>query len=216
MHRRKLLGGLAALIAAERLITLNAAWAAGNRPLPPGLHSASGDVRINGRPASAGMPVQPGDTISTSEGAQAIYIVGRDAYLQRERSSVQLLGESLSNGLRVVSGKLLSVFGKGDKRIETPTATIGIRGTGCYIEADEKEVYFCLCYGTAEIIPRADPGLREVITTRHHDHPLTIVANSTQMMAPASVKNHSDDELVLLESLVGRYPPFIGQGYKSY
>jgi hypothetical protein len=36
------------------------------------------------------------------------------------------------------------------------------------------------------------------------------------MMVPAGVINHSDDELNLLESLVGRLPPFYGQGGTKY
>lgn len=216
MHRRKLFGSLGALLIAERLSALNAAWASNDKPRASGMHHTGGEVRVNGRIAAPGTPVQPGDTISTGDGAQAIYVVGRDAYLQRERSNVQLLGDQLSTGLRVASGKLLSVFGQGAKRLETPTAIIGIRGTGCYIEAEEREVYFCLCYGTAEITPLAHPERRETITTRHHDHPLTIAAHGPHMMAPANVKNHRDDELVLLESLVGRSPPFVGQDYSSY
>jgi hypothetical protein len=36
------------------------------------------------------------------------------------------------------------------------------------------------------------------------------------MMVPAMMMNHSDAELILLESLVGRLPPFYGQGFSSY
>jgi hypothetical protein len=37
-----------------------------------------------------------------------------------------------------------------------------------------------------------------------------------KMMVPAGVINHSDDELKLLEALVGRWPPFYGQGGPRY
>ncbi len=217
MKRRKLLKGIAGLLMAERLLHLQAAWAAGQQPLPPGMHTVSGEVTVNGRPAQPGMLVQAGDQVVTGSGGKAIYVIGRDAYLQRERSSVQFLGDSVSNGLRVISGKLLSVFGKGDKRIETPTATIGIRGTGCYIEVESERIYFCLCYGQAEIIPLARPSERELIETRHHDKPMYISADARRVMAPATVQNHSDDELTLLEALVGRVPPFLADGgYPRY
>jgi hypothetical protein len=32
-----------------------------------------------------------------------------------------------------------------------------------------------------------------------------------RMIVPAGVVNHTDDELTLLEGLVGRWPPFYGQ-----
>jgi hypothetical protein len=30
------------------------------------------------------------------------------------------------------------------------------------------------------------------------------------------VVDHTDDELVMLEELVGRVPPFVGKGYSAY
>jgi len=181
--------------------------------VPPGLQHLKGDVRINEQPAHQGQRVTPGDTISTGPEAEAIYVIGSDAFLQRENTTVSLGAGALQNVLRLVSGKLLSVFAKGNRRIETPTATIGIRGTGCYLEAEERRVYFCLCYGTADVSPLAEPGRVETIATRHHDHPVYLHADQGMpMMAPASVINHSDAELILLENLVGRWPPFYGQG----
>lgn len=214
MNRRKLLKGIAALSLSEHLLQLQTAWAAGERPAKPGLHSVSGTVSINGQAAQAGMPVRPGDRIVTGPGSQAIYVVGNDAYLQRDRSTVDLLGSSVTSGLRVLSGKLLSVFGKGEKRLETPTATIGIRGTACYIEASAERVYFCLCYGKADVVPTGDPSQRESVETRHHDKPMYITAQGNKLMVPAGVENHSDDELILLEGLVGRLPPFYGSSQR--
>lgn len=205
MDRRHLLQGIVALT----LVGHGPARAAGRKPAAPGLYRATGDVRVNGLPAREGMAVAHGDTITTGPGSEAIYVVGQDAYLQRDRSTVSILGDAAKGLLRVVSGKLLAVFGKGEKRIETATATIGIRGTGCYLESEPARVYFCLCYGTADITPLRAPQRTETITTRHHDHPLVIPAAGDVMLAPAAVANHGDDELVLLESLVGRTPPFV-------
>ena len=216
MNRRKLLKGMATLVLAERLGALQAAWAAGKKLPPPGLQSFTGEVKVNGQPAREGMPINPGDTISTGAKSQAIYVIGNDAYLQRDNSAVTLSGGTLKNGLRILNGKLLSVFGKGDKQIQTSTATIGIRGTGCYIEADPGKVYFCLCYGKAEITPLKDPAHSETIESRHHDHPLYLHASGEKMMVPADVINHTDSELTLLESLVGRVPPFYGTYGKQY
>lgn len=213
MKRRQLLKGITALAMAERLGMLHAAWAAGGPLPPPGVYRISGEVRLNDRPAQPGMPVGPGDTIATGPNSEVIYIVGNDVFLQRERSLVSIAGDTVKSGLRLLTGKLLSVFGKGEKRILTPTATIGIRGTGCYLEASPEQVYFCLCYGVAEVASLRDPARFETIETRHHDHPVYLPAAGDRLSVPATVINHTDAELTLLESLVGRVPAFYGQPY---
>lgn len=171
-----------------------------------GLRKLKGEVTIDGVAAQPGALIKPGSTVSTAAGSEAIYVIGKDAFLQRGGSTVKFEGTDV---LRVLTGKILSVFAKGERRIETPTATIGIRGTGCYIEASDEQVYFCLCYGTADLTPTADQAQVERIVTRHHDRPLYINrGKATPTMVPAGVVNHHDAELVLLESLVGRKPPF--------
>lgn len=216
MKRRKLLANLAGLVIAERLGALHSVWASGNKLPPPGMQRFTGDVKINGQTARSGMLINDGDTITTGNNSEAIYVIGKDAYLQRDQSVVTITGETLKGGLRILSGKLMAVFGKGDKRITTSTAIIGIRGTGCYIEATAEKVYFCLCYGTADIIPIHAPHQSETIETTYHDHPVYLHASGEKMMVPAEVINHTDDELILLESLVGRVPPFYGKSHLTY
>lgn len=211
MNRRKLIKSMTTLLLADYLLGLHEIWAAGNKLPPPGIQRIKGDVRVNGQSASEGMRIQPGDTITTGSGSEVIYVIGNDAYLQRDQSVVSISADLLKGGLRILSGKLMSVFGKGNKQIQTNTATIGIRGTGCYIEASPEKVYFCLCYGIAEVSPLSNPADSEIIETRHHDHPVYLYANGDKMMVPAEVMNHTDSELILLESLVGRLPPFYGQ-----
>lgn len=210
MDRRNALKGIAALAIAERLGILQTAWAAGQKLPPPGLQRSSGEVQVNGQAARKGMSIHPGDTITTGFNSQAIYIIGQDAYLQRDNSVVSVTGDTLKSGLRILRGKLMAVFAKGAKQIQTSTATIGIRGTGCYLEAEPDKVYFCLCYGKAEVASLIMPGHSEIIETRYHDHPVYLHASGEKMMVPAEVVNHTDSELILLESLVGRVPPFYG------
>lgn len=212
MDRRQLLKGFTALTIGQSLVALNEARAAISPPGAAGIHEYSGKLSVNGIPARSGTAIQAGDTIATGPDSHAIYIIGRDVHLQRDRSVVQIA----SGGLRVVTGKLLSVFGKGDKKILTPTATIGIRGTACYIEAGTSSVYFCLCYGKAEIVPIDRPEAAQTIETLHHDHPLYIDADGQRMKAPATVRNHSDSELTLLEALAGRRPPFADLDLPGY
>ena len=225
----KRVGALAALTSGGLSGLIRDALANGNAPVSPGIHKLTGEVRVNGKPAQAGMLVHEGDTVSTGKGAEVIYVIGKDAYLQRESTAVNFASEATKQVLRIITGKILSVFGKGTPRsIKVSTATIGIRGTGCYIEDEPAPVdagrtasgksrtYFCLCYGSVELEPSAAPAERVSYSTSHHDHPLFIHDDMTMptMMVPAGVMNHTDAELTLLEALVGRRPPFFGQDGK--
>ncbi|PKO34474.1 MAG: hypothetical protein CVU34_06890 [Betaproteobacteria bacterium HGW-Betaproteobacteria-7] len=207
MQRRSALKNLAALAVTHGLGFWQAAQAAGVLLPPPGFYRLHGDVRLNDQPARQGMLISPGDTVTTGADGEAIYIIGKDVYLQRDRSIVSITGDAVKSGLRIITGKLLSVFGKGARQLRVPTATIGIRGTACYIEATDEQVYFCLCYGTVDIVAAHDPSQRATVTTRYHDSPFNLSA-SCAFLQPAPVINHSDAELILLESLVGRVPPF--------
>lgn len=196
------------------------ALAMGERPAAPGLYRVEGDVRVNGRAAAAGQLVRAGDIIETGARSQAVFVVGRDAYLLRAGSRLETVGrEMLIDALRIVTGKLLSVLGPGARRIETPSATIGIRGTGIYVEAEPERTYVCTCYGIADIQANDKPEVRETVETKHHDQPRYVYgksAPSIRMIERAPVINHTDAELTMLEALVGRRPPFLDSGGPRY
>ena len=215
--RRRLLKALAAagLFGSAGISGLiRGALAKGNAPVAPGLHKMRGEVTVNSKPAREGQLIGPGDTVVTGRDSEAIYVIGQDAFLQRELSTVSFGADAAAGFMRVVTGKILSVFGKGPRSIQVPTATIGIRGTGCYIESEglgaAARTYFCLCYGSVDLTPTAAPKESESYSTRHHDKPMYIYNDMkmAKMLVPAGVVNHSDAELELLESLVGRLPPF--------
>lgn len=197
------------------------ALAAGSLPATPGFRHVRGPVGVDNTRASIGLNIKPGQTVMTGEGGEAVYIVGPDAFLQREKTKITFEESGGAQVMRVITGKVLSVFGKNRERarnlqIATTTATIGIRGTGCYIEAEEARTYFCLCYGEVDLTPKANPKQAEQYSTTHHERPVYINATGERLITPASVVNHSDDELIMLENSVGRWPPFYGQGYKKY
>src|SRR6266853_412451 len=205
IQRRRALLNLAAGIGMSAALRLVLAQSSAKQ----GVRVVQGDMRINGKPAEAGTPVRPGDAIVLGNGAVATFVVGQDAFLMRGGSHAELIGSGvLVSALQLVTGKLLGVFGSGgERRLVTSTATIGIRGTGAYIEAEPRRTYFCLCYGTAEVTATMG-GARESFRTRHHDSPRYIYGDGRERaIAPASVANHTDSELFLLESLVGRGPP---------
>lgn len=187
--------------------------ALGTHPVTPGFHWIRGDVRVNGQTAREGERIAAGATTATGSDAEAIYVIGDNAFLQRGSTTVHFALDATADFMRVLSGRILSVFGHGDKRLTVTTASIGIRGTACYIEDERTRTYFCLCYGEAEVVPSAAPQEREIIRTEHHDHPIYINSDPgmPKSMVPAAVINHTDAELTLLESLVGRVPPFLGK-----
>ena len=116
------------------------------------------------------------------------------------------------SGLRVLTGKILSVFPSGRPvRMTTRNASIGIRGTGVYMESDPEQTYFCTCYGTADIAAVSDPTSRETVVSSHHDRPLYILAGEQpgRNIRLAPFIDHTDQELMLIEALVGRTPPFV-------
>ena len=187
-----------------------------------GVIMSRGEVLINGSAAKTGSLVTPGDSVVTATGGAAVFVVGKDAFLLRENSELRTAGSGmLIASLRLVTGKLLSVFGRGRRSIATPTATIGIRGTGIYLEAEAERTYACACYGVVDLQASNMPAARETVKTTHHEAPRYIYAHGEmpiKMIEAAPVKNHGDAELIMLEALVGREPPFVGSGkqYQDY
>jgi hypothetical protein len=178
-----------------------------------GVAEIKGDVRVNGQAARPGMALRPGDSVSTGSDALLMAIVGRDAYLLRADSQLELEAgrkNGIPGVLRVVSGALLAVFATGQpKQIRTSSATIGIRGTAVYVEKEPNRTYVCTCYGTARLAPADDPKVVETVRTKHHDQPRYVYPKGApRMIEKAPVMNHTDAELVMLESLVGRKVPF--------
>src|SRR5713226_5850230 len=200
IQRRRALLALAAGIGLPQALRLALAQSS----VKQGVRTVQGDMRINGKPAEVGTLVRPGDAIVLADGAVATFVVGQDAFLMRGNSRAELL----VSAVQLVTGKLLGVFGSGgERRLVTSTASIGIRGTGAYIEAEPRRTYFCLCYGTANVAATMG-GARESYSTRHHESPRYIYGDGrNRAIVPASVANHTDSELILLESLAGRSPP---------
>jgi hypothetical protein len=129
------------------------------KKLPEGqsIYRLSGDVRVNGQAATLETHIVPGDRVETGPGSEVVFVVGgqsmilrSNAHLVIETPAQQVTG-FLIGGLRVLQGALLSVSRDSKMHIVTPTATVGIRGTGFYIDANEEQTYFCTCYGVTDI-----------------------------------------------------------------
>jgi hypothetical protein len=208
IERRVFLQCMSLGVAGGLMAPVHRALAADPKALRQGIHRIRGEVLVNGALASEGTPVNPGDVVATGAGAHAVYVVGDNAFMQREMGRAEFGANSAATFLRVVTGGLLAVFGKGRRQLATQVATIGIRGTGCYIETDAAKSYFCLCFGSVELQPRGGKPLS--YTTAHHEKPVMIENGAT---TPSSIANHTDAEVIMLEALVGRGSPFPAGGH---
>jgi len=129
------------------------ALAMGQKPFQSGIRRIKGDVRLNGSHAKVDQAVMPGDTIATGANSEVLYVMANNAYLMRDNSVIQFVQDGAVGVLRLITGKVLAVFGPGPKRLQTPAATIGIRGTACYMETMEAKLYFAC----ATALPTSSP-----------------------------------------------------------
>jgi hypothetical protein len=220
-QRRLLMEALVAALFSTAIGSGNvAAQVLGSRPapLPKGksIYRIEGQVLVDGQPATPDTQIAANSTVQTGKDSEVIYAVGETAHLQRSESEVTMETKEANSvvvaGLRVLTGKILSVFPTGKAvRMTTRNASIGIRGTGVYMESDPQQTYFCTCYGTADITSTSDPTSRETVVSRHHNRPLYILTGEQpgRNIRLAPFIDHTDQELMLIEALVGRTPPFV-------
>ncbi len=220
MTRQRIMQRAGCSVSRRRLLGAGLALAGGwllPAPARAGrLMGLSGEVRVNGRRVSEGAAVLPGDLVETGVNGDAVFVIGEDAFRLRAGSEMDLYGARGANGgvvsgLRLLSGALLAVFGPGRRDVLTATAVAGIRGTGIYLEASAEHTYFCTCYGEVDLADQHRQQRVRVASHYHQPHMIYAAMREGRMMEPSGVKNHSDEELVYLESLVGRVPAF-GKG----
>ena len=194
----------------------------GSRPvqLPPerSIFRLSGAVTVSGNPATLQTRISASDTVETGSDGEIVFAVDGNAMILRGGSKLDMgadsQGSSIISFLRLLSGKLLSVSRNRNMRMTTPTATVGIRGTGFYVEADPDETYFCTCYGVTDVEANSDPDSKDTVAASHHVRPLIILSGEQRgrNIRAAGFRNHTDQELMLIETIVGRTPPFVFPG----
>ncbi|MBF0462274.1 MAG: hypothetical protein HQL87_12860 [Magnetococcales bacterium] len=188
-------------------------------PIRQGVHRMDGELLVDGQPVGPEAIIRPGDTVVTGSGGQTVLVMEENAFLLGEQTTVtfhadpdppvaQTAARHVSGltGFSLQRGRILSVFGPGPKLLKVPSAVIGIRGTGIFLQVEPAQDYVCLCYGEAEIRMNADLAVSEVIHTRHHESPRFLSGDGTIRKAP--MLHHTDEELFMLEALVNRRPPF--------
>ena len=215
LRRRKLLARAAALTG---IMTLNVTLAIRNVlamadvPAIPGVRHLKGTLSINGKAAKVGDLVAPGDLLVTGADSEALVVHNQDALLIRANTRLRIDSDDQTfiNLMRITAGAVLSVWGprKQALGITTPIASIGIRGTGIYVDSTPEFTYACTCYGVADLVPTAAPDKLRTVQTTYHDAPFFIYPNAEEPLVSGPVINHTDEELIMLEALFRREPPF--------
>ncbi len=172
-----------------------------------------GTVFVNRRLANPATSIKAGDLVTVAHGGKLSFVIDDDAYLLRGGSSMYIEKNEkfVVNGLRLSTGGLLAVFGRGEKTIMTRAATIGIRGTGIYLDTKPEKTYFCTCYGETELSVNND---RRIMAAEHHHSAWihtphmgkTVIQDMGMFMG--DYEYHTDDVLRAQEALVGRTVPF--------
>jgi len=176
----------------------------------PKIHKLIGKVLINGIRANIDSIVSPNDEIVVPEDSELVFTLGEDAYLLHGNTQVKVgpIKRGVASSMRLVTGKMLSVFKKRETKTELASsmATMGIRGTAVYMEASPDKLHTCTCYGHTDLT--FDGNIKEVTATHHASSDIIKDSNGNKIMVSAPMKGHTDDELRMLEALVGRTVPF--------
>lgn len=176
------------------------------------IHQLEGRVYVNNRLANPETVIKAGDKIEVLQGAKLAVSIGGDAFLLRENTVLEMAGDgsAVVTGLRLLTGSLLAVFDKRQQpiAIHTPDAVIGIRGTAVYLNQQPHTLYGCTCYGETDVQIAGQEAVERIRATHHHPYEIAPGDDNVMGMKEMPIKDHTDDELRLLESYVGRKPAF--------
>jgi hypothetical protein len=175
------------------------------------VHELVGDVTLNDIRLTRQSALQAGQTIRTGAGGRVWFSIGADAYFLRPNSRLRLDSskpkEPIIDFLRLATGALGATFARGTRRqLIAPTATIGIRGTGVYLEVAPEVAYFCTCFGSTEILAPSG-AVMENVPVATGKHQARMMMTGARIM-PAGMERHTNEEMARLEALVGRANPF--------
>jgi hypothetical protein len=180
------------------------------------VHELSGEVFLNGAPMAPNAAIQAGQTVSTGANGSVWFSVAGDAYFLRPRSELRLQSssfrESLIDVLRLASGAIGATFLRGGpRRLVANTVTVGIRGTGIYVETGAAETYACTCFGATELRSVEGGAMMENVLVSAQNHLARRVFRDPaagMRIVQAPFERHTNAEIARLERLVGRPNPF--------
>ena len=180
------------------------------------VHEITGEVLLNGYPMARNSAVFAGQTITTGRDGRIWFTLAGDAFFLRPGSELRLRADGVSNllinALRLVTGAMGATFGRGRPRsVITPTVTIGIRGTGVYVETSREETYACNCFGAVDMHSAASGTMMESVRVMAENHQARRIHRDPQMgmrIQRAPFELHTNEEIIRLEALAGRPSPF--------
>lgn len=137
-----------------------------------------------------------------------------NAFLLSENSEIELAVDPETlflKSVRLLSGAVHGVFDPGQKssrQLITPDAMIGVRGTGVYArhEPENERTYCCLCYGAVHVDCTKNEQFESMKADYHS--PRLIDKNGVHSAMNVPMK-HTDEDLLMLESKVGRVPHWV-------
>ncbi|HEY5898727.1 MAG TPA: hypothetical protein VIV54_14255, partial [Burkholderiales bacterium] len=146
----------------------------------------SGEVTLNDFPVTRASALRAGQSLRTGADGRIWFMLGGDAYFLRPNSTLRLdtsrPSEPVVDFLRLVTGALGSTFARGMRRsLVTPTATIGIRGTGVYLECTRDVTYACTCFGTTEISSTPTGSMMETVAVSTQNHQARMIHRESMM-----------------------------------
>lgn len=171
-----------------------------------GIHKLQGDVFINNRRASAESRIRAGNRIVVAHDGELAFSIGQDAFLLKGGSAVELVGGTTLSSLRLLTGSVLASLETRSRpfHLVSSMAIVAVRGGAVYLSAEPHRLYTWTRYGESEL---RFGRQRQAVSAS--DTAYEIVRDSAGMtMQSMQVNEQMDDELRMLESLVGRTPAF--------
>lgn len=176
----------------------------------------SGEVTLNDLPLARQSALRAGQTLRTGTDGRVRFTIGDDAYFLRPNTVLRLEASSalepIVDLLRLVTGALGGTFARGARRsLVTPTATIGIRGTGVYLESSRDLTYACTCFGATQLSSTPSGAMMKTVAVIAENHQARFLHRESMMgmrIVRAPFQNHTNEEMAGLEALAGRPDPF--------
>ena len=171
--RRRLLVKLlaAGAFAAPRARALAVFWAkrrAQASAIAPSSSEWTGSV--NGQPATIKTRIGPADTIETGKRPRSYSSMPHCLHPARIVPAQSLAHQTEGNVVHqcpaLAYRQALPSSRRSSAALHTTTATIGVRGTGVYLESDPEQTYFCTCYGITDIAANNDEQSTKTVNSR--------------------------------------------------
>ena len=171
------------------------------------IHELEGKVWVNGKLANLETEIHFGDQVMT--GGLSHVVIKLDGSVYRIANSSKLtLPEGKENvSLNFLYGAFLAVFRHDvHKTIHTRAAILGVRGTGLYLSDRGNETHLCACYGDIDFFDASNPENKRHIHAEYH-HLASLDHKTGKFKTNLRMTGHTDEDLFVLEELVGRTPP---------